>query len=133
MAQPYPHLMPYEIPIWERFLSSPPFSLWRIEYDVHLGEGAVIDPNWPAWLVKVVRSTSKKRADVVVETDNELWILEIKVRAGFSCLGQLLGYGVLLLSEWAPTKPLRLGVVCERVAADIEPVLAEFGIDVFVV
>ena len=133
MPAKYPHMMPFEVPVWERFLADPPFAPVAISYDVHLGQGIPARAEWPPWLVKVVRATSRKRADAVVETADALWILEIKVRASFSALGQLIGYGVLLLEEWKPRKPVHLGVVCERVAADMGPVLNEFGISVFVV
>ena len=133
MPAKYPHMMPFEVPIWERFLADVPFRAVKISYDVHLGKGIPVNPDWPAWLVSVVRATSRKRADVVLETANAVWVLEIKVRASFSALGQLMGYGVLLLEEWEPRKPVRLAVICERVAADMSPVLAEFGISVFVV
>ncbi len=133
MPAKYAHMMPFEVPIWERFLADPPFQMVKISYDVHLGEGIPVNPDWPAWLVRVVRATSRKRADVVVETADAIWILELKVRASFSALGQLIGYGVLLLDEWQPRKPVHLAVVCERVAADMRPVLNEFGISVFVV
>ncbi len=133
MAAKYPHMMPREIPIWERFLAKYGDKFLGFEYDVHLGKGIARDPSWPDWLWKVVQATSRKRADAVGETDREIWIFEVKPRVGFSAVGQLLGYGVLLLEEWRPRKPIRLAAVCERTAPDIEPILREFGIELFIV
>jgi len=133
MPVKYPHMRPKEVPIWERCLKAEVLKPIRIDYDVHLGKGAPIDPAWPEWLKKVVEATSRKRADVVLETRDELWIIEVKERIGFSALGQLLGYGVLLLDEWRPRKPVRLACVCSELSYDLEPVLEEFGIVVWVV
>lgn len=69
----------------------------------------------------------------MVESGGETWILEIKPRASFSALGQLLGYAVLYMAERRPPRPPRLGVIAERTQPDLAGVLLNFGIELFLV
>ena len=73
------------------------------------------------------------RIDAVGYTENEVWLFEVKPRAGRSALGQLLGYANWYLHDFRPEKPLRLGVVCEMVDANMAPLFRRYGIRVFVV
>lgn len=133
MPSPFPHLMPLEVPIWERFLASTDLEFLSLRYDVHLGAGAPVDPAWPAWLVKQVAAVSRKRVDVVGETADAIYIIEIKPRAGMGALGQLLAYELLYRHERRPAKPIIKVALCERVESDVPAVFASYGIRVVVV
>lgn len=119
MPTKYPHLGKYEIQIWERYLEQEGTPPGRITYDLHLGEGAPIDGEWPAWMVAMVKALSTKRVDVVAETRFEIVIFEIKRRAGLSCLGQLLGYEALMYKQKGGWKPIKLVAVCEETEPDM--------------
>lgn len=127
------HLLPHEVRIWRKFFASPPFPIDHVAFDLRLGMGIPIDPEWPAGIQRMARLLTQKRVDVVVKSGNEVWILEIKRRAGLSALGQLLGYGVLYMAEFSPGQSPRLGVIAEGVMSDIGEVMAEFGIVTFLV
>lgn len=121
MPARYPHMRESEARIWEAYIEEFGIPAGRVDYDVRLGEGAEVDPSWPAWMIAMVKALSQKRADVVVETSEEITIFELKRRAGMSCLGQLMGYEALMMKESGAWKPIMLVAVCE----DIEPDMAE--------
>lgn len=133
MPQRMTHLLPHERRIWRKFSLSPPFTLDDVTFDLHLGRGVPLDPDWSPEIQYMATTLTQKRIDVVARSGGDVWILEIKRRAGFSCLGQLLGYGVLFEEEFAPSRPPRLAVIAENVMPDIMEILVEFGISLFLV
>lgn len=133
MANRFPHLLPHERRVWERFLTVAPMRLDSLEYDRRLGEGIPLDPSWPEWVKVSARALTQKRVDVIGRSGPETWLFEVKVRAGSSALGQLLTYALLYMAEERPVNPPRLAVVCESVMSDIGLVLANYRIHIFVV
>ena len=133
MAQKYKHLLPSEIKIWDRVLANPPWTIIRADYDVHLGVGAPLNPAWPDWLKAQVKAVSRKRVDVIVETPEDIWIVEIKPRAGMSALGQVLCYRELYVREYQPTKRVRMVVIAERAESDVPSVYRQFDVGLLLV
>lgn len=127
------HLLGHERRIWRKFLASPPFPLDQVVFDLRLGEGAPVQPEWAPEIQHMARVLTQKRVDVLAISGLDTWILEIKERAGLSALGQLLGYGTLYVQQFNPVSPPRLGVIAEDLMSDIGSVLQEFGISVFLV
>ncbi len=149
----YPHLGPIEVEIWEEFLRKTDLKFIKLEYDVRVGEPKVpkyyydryrtlkklaeVDPKYKFEL-KVVEATikcfealTKLRIDVVGETEDAIWIFEVKPRAGRSALGQLLAYAYWYERQYRPTKPIKLAVVCAEVDHNMLPLFERFGIYVF--
>lgn len=129
----YPHMMPLEVPIWERFLRSERLDFTRLAYDVHVGAGAPIPEGVLDSEVRQIQAITRKRIDVVGETASEVWIIEVKPRAGHAAAGALLNYRRLYRQEHRLRKPLRLAVVCERLEWDVVEYYRELGIVVFLV
>lgn len=124
MPAKYPHMLPRETRIWDAYLDRYGVPEGRVSYDVHLGDGLSPDPEWPEWMVNMVKVLSTHRADVIVERAEEVVIVEVKSVAGMGGLGQLLGYEALWIREHGVGVPVRLVCVCETAEADIE---AAFG------
>jgi len=149
----YPHMGPEESKIWHRFLSATRMRFTRIDYDVRGGTGYI-----PSWLereyrtklelyekglitqrdlelteatLKSTQALTQLRIDVVAETDDAIWILEVKPRAGRSALGQLEAYYFWFMKQFRPAKRVRLGVVCYEVDRNMEPIFASRGIAIF--
>lgn len=129
----YPHMLPREVEIWDRFLGKFGTPEGKINYDVHLGDGAPIDPGWPEWMRDVVAALSRHRADVVVERPHEVVIFEVKSVAGMGAVGQLVGYEALWLRDYGLDRPVRLVCVCERMEADMRAVFAFYEIEPVIV
>lgn len=130
MGPKYPHMLPAEVRRWDAFLAKYGLPEGEINYDVHLGEGAPVDPDWPEWMARMVWSLSTHRLDVVVERPDLVIIIEVKGVAGMSAVGQLLGYEALWLRDRGTDRPVQLLLVCERVEADMRAVFAFYEIEV---
>lgn len=129
----YPHMKPEEVALWERFLLRLPWDALSIEYDVRVGEGSKPPPNAQPWMRKMVHDLSTKRIDAVIETADEIILVELKERASLSAVGQLLSYLSLFTRQRNPRKPVRLVCVADRVAPDMAPIFADYGIQTFIV
>ena len=132
MAVRYPHMGTRESRIWEAYLERYGTPEGRIEYDVHLGEGAEVKEEWPVWMKVMVKALSTKRADVVVDRTLGTTIIEVKRRAGLSAVGQLLGYEALMYKQRGGWKPIDLMVVCEYLEPDMAEVFDYYKIAVVV-
>jgi len=133
MPQEFVHLLPLERPIWAKYLAATTEEFLSLVYDLHLGEGAPVDPSWSEGTAAIVAAVSRKRVDVIGETAGSIIIFEVKPRAGMGAMGQLLNYRALYLRERRPTKPLRMMVVCERVEPDVTRTYAQYGIEIALV
>jgi len=149
----YPHMGPKEAQIWDRFLATTNLKFIKIEYDVRVGPG-----NTPRYLierwrheyelykkgkisreeyqlteniVKMARQLTQLRIDAVGETENEIWIFEVKGRAGRSALGQLLSYQYWYLRQFSPRKRVRLGIVCIDFDRNLLPLFEMHNITIF--
>lgn len=129
----YPHMSPGEEKLWERYLAWCPYAFSALTYDLHLGDSAPLDPTWQPWLVNLVLATSRKRVDVIGETDKEIIIYEVKERAGMNALGQLLCYEALYREEYHPTKPIRKAVITDRLPPNMEVLFPQFNVEVILV
>ncbi len=133
MVQEFTHLLPLERPIWARYLAATTEEFLSLVYDLHLGEGAPIDPALSEGTKAIIAAVSRKRVDVVGETADSIIVFEVKPRAGMGAMGQLLTYRELYLREIRPTKPIRMVVVCERVEPDVPRVYGQYGIEIALV
>jgi len=129
----YVHMMPLEVPIWERFLRSGQLQLDRYEYDIHVGEGAPIPDDATEAEIRQIQAITQKRIDAVGWGEGAVWLIEVKPRAGHSAAGALLNYARLFKEKYRPSLPIRLAVVCERTEWDVSGYYQELGIEVFLV
>jgi hypothetical protein len=149
----YPHMGPEEAKIWHKFLAMAPMNFIRIQYDVHVGTGYVPEYLIKEYrqklelykkglisydevkiteaIIKSVQSLTQLRIDAVAETNQHIWIFEVKPRAGRSALGQLESYYYWYIRQYRPTKPVRLGVVCYEVDPNLEPIFQSKNIEIF--
>lgn len=69
--------------------------------------------------------------DLVCETSKNIWLLETKVTLNCEAIGQVLQDEVLYKNERKPTKPLKLGVICEESDPYLEEVCQKHRITIF--
>lgn len=133
MSQQYTHLLPKEIAIWERFLAAYGDLFKSFDYDIHLGPGAELPDDAPDWVIRQSQAVSRDRVDVVGHRGDAIWIIEIKPRAGKGAIGQLIQYRRQYIEELAPARPVRMVIVCERVAPGVQATCDNLGIGIIVV
>jgi len=149
----YPHMGPIESEIWHRFLALTELHFINIQYDVSVGIGVIPEDLQKEYLrrrelyekglidyrtlreteaiVESISYLTKLRIDVVAETEDEVWIIEVKPRAGRSALGQLESYHFWYVRQYHPIKPVRLACVCYEVDRNVEPLFTTRGIKIF--
>ena len=111
----YPHLMPKDVKIWERFIDQNPDSFGLVSYDVRVGEGMKLPDDAEEPYASDMYHLSKKRIDVVGFVGNEAWVIELKPRAGFTAIGQALG-----LTELYQPEGLLFSIICPCIITDEE-------------
>jgi hypothetical protein len=129
----YPHMLPAESEIWDKFLSqrSPPFI--ALEYDVHVGDTPEPPPTLPDYLVGMFKSVYSKRIDVVAHDPDVIYVIEVKPRAGLSALGQCIAYKYLYERDYKPVKPVQMRIVCEREEPNIREIAKTQGVYIWMV
>lgn len=149
----YPHMGPEESKIWHKFLATADLNFVRINYDVRVGVGVIPKSLEEEYLrrkelyekglidyrslreieaqIESVKALTQLRIDVVAETADKIYIIEVKPRAGRSALGQLESYYFWYLQQYRPTKPVSLAVVCYEVDRNLEPIFFSKGIVIF--
>jgi len=102
----------------------------RIEFNVRVGEGQELPPDTPDFVKELARSVSRPRIDVVASVSDVVRLIEVKVRAGLSSIGQLVGYRTLYFADHPGTARIELHIVAARTSPDVLRVLSENGIGI---
>lgn len=94
------------------------------------------DPEFQKWLdifppERRKRSLPARSIDLVCETSKEIWILEAKVSLNQEAIGQVLQDNDLYQKERKPTKPLKLGIICEESDPYLEETCQRRSITIF--
>ena len=129
----YPHLLPDDIAIWERFLSAYEKRFNSFDYDVRVGLGRPADTSLPENIQKAAIALSQKRIDVVGHTDDAIMCIEITGHAGLKAIGQLVAYPLLYAETFKPTKPVLPLLVCAQLHPDVKPVLDSLKVPFYLV
>lgn len=126
-------MLPPDFPVWWRF-----FDIWRhkiktLYYDCLLGGPFLspeeeLDPIKKSW-----RYVNSKRPDAVIETEEEVWIVEVSANPGLRALGQLVAYQALWLEDPKIAKLERAVLVVETLDTDLGAAAGRFGALIFVV
>jgi hypothetical protein len=127
--QSFPGLLPREILVFRAWLKLHESEYDRFDYNVRLGSGFDPGPTYPQNIRDMAVANTQKRVDAVGYKGEQVTLIEVKDRAGFSAVGQLVGY-LHLYKATNPTKntPRQL-MVANRIADDLMPVLIGAGIE----
>jgi hypothetical protein len=129
----YPHLKPEETEIWSRFIEKHPDIFKSVEYDVLVGKGAEVGEEESEEMRKDIEYLTKKKIDVIGFTDGEIWVIEIRKRAGLDIVGKVVSYRELY-RDIAPTDKRLVGVlVTDQEMPDIRALCQKMGILFFLV
>ena len=98
-----------------------------------VGKGADVEAEESEEMRKDIEYLTKKKIDVVGFTDNEIWVIEIRQRAGLDIVGKVVSY-VELYRDIAPTdKALKGVLITDLKMPDVEELCQRFGIQYFLV
>lgn len=128
-----PHMLPPDIPVWYRFLETWGHEIIALYYDCLLG-GAFLSPEEEKDpLKKSWRYITAKRPDAIIETENEVWIVEVSANPGLRAMGQCLAYLSLWCEDPKIIKPEKAVLIVETLDTDLGAACGRMGVMVFVV
>ena len=129
----YSHLRPEDVVIWERFIKAFPGFYDSVDYDLKVGRPRQYPGKPDDVYRKDLEYLSRKRIDVVGYRGNEIHIIELKPRASFEALGQVIGYTELYLPfrpEGSSVSPV---IITDSEIPDIKDLCFKKGILYFLV
>lgn len=126
----FPGLLPREVLVLKAWLQLHEAEYDRFDYNVRLGEGHDPGPQFPQDIRDQAILNTQKRVDTVAYKSDQPTLIEVKDRAGFSAIGQIVGYDALWRKQFPTTPAPKLLIVCNRFVADILPVLQRQGIEI---
>lgn len=129
----YPHMMPEDVPVWERFLDSQPHDWIRIDYDVKVGEGVDLPPDFGEPFRTSCVNLSKKRIDAVLIYDNFDVVCEVKKCADWRAIGQIIGYPILYQRDVAQHKQVQSALITESFTLDTQYLANYLGLNYILV
>lgn len=126
--QKYPGMLPREIIVLRNWLKLHEAEYDRFDYNMRLGAGFDPGPTFDDNIRKMAQQNTQKRVDAVGYKGDQVTLIEVKDRAGFSAVGQLVGYHALWRAANPEKNPPLLLMVANRIADDLMPVLLSAGI-----
>lgn len=129
----YPHMMREEVEIWRAFLKKYGEKFTGFRYDVHVGEGVGRLPKYDKKTQDMAIRLTQKRIDVVAYRGSDIFIVEIKDRAGMSAVGQLVVEKRLYEKKYGIDKVSGLAIVARSIDNDVRKVAEEMRIQITLV
>jgi hypothetical protein len=123
-----PGMTPEESAIARAWLEAHAAEFDSAEFNVRLGQGIEPQPDWDESTRRFAAASTTKRADVIARRGVDVTIVEVKVRAGLSALGQVLGYRDLWLTQNPGTAVTALVVAASAAEPDVQSVLQQQGV-----
>lgn len=118
--------------VWERFIELNPNKKWRMDYDVKVGIGRLPQEELEEKYKKDWRDLTRKRIDAVAWSENNVFLIELKPRAGLSAIGQILGYSELWADLHDNDRRVRKAVICHSSDPDTLRVAEEAGVEIVI-
>lgn len=129
----YPHMLPADVALWERFLERYGHEFAGFDYDLHVGGRIQRQSEWTEETFSMASALTAKRIDAVGYKLGETWIIEVKPEGGVTSVGQLVTYQILYISKFAPIVPLVCALVCSNILEDELAVMEHMGFKTYVV
>ena len=124
----YPHLLPDDIELWERFLKVRGDQYDSFDYDIRIGKGRDPGTNVDSKIRRMGIELSQRRIDAIGHRPGSLTVIEITLSAGLKAVGQLLTYPDLYKLTYNPTLPVKTLLVAAEIQPDINQALIAHGI-----
>lgn len=127
-SRQYPHLLPEDVIVWERWLATNATKYLSFDYDVRVGPATDPGDNYDPNIRKMASDLSRRRIDAVATTPSGTTLIEITRRAGLTAIGQLFAYPVLYRQTFPDTGPITMLLVCEALGTGVQDVLEAHNI-----
>lgn len=124
----YPHLLPRDVIVWERFLEDHRRSFNYFDYDIRVGEGRPAPSLPTAGLRKMATDLSQRRIDAVGHFDGTRTVIEITHTLGLKAIGQIQSYPILYRTKYPGDYKLNTLLVADVIESDMIQALLELQI-----
>lgn len=120
-----------EVLLWHKFQREHCEDWLRVFYNVRVGKGIPQTEEVPNFILKDWILSTQHRIDALVETKDNIIIVEVRRLAGRAAFGALILYGQLWAKDPQITKPVRLAVVTDYCFGQMLESFKENGIEVY--
>lgn len=117
--------------LWTSFIHNNPDLFTHVAYDVHVGAGCKLDPNWPEYIKKMATKLTQKKIDVVALRNERLWCIEIKEFLDVTSPGQALAYCHLLDLHFLTDRSPQAAVLYQYESWDMATVCVSMDVALF--
>lgn len=125
MAKRFPHLLPEDAALWQRFLHKYGKDYKSYEYDVRVGQGYDPGPTQNPMIRKMSLDLSMRRIDVIATNPNAKTVIEVSKAPSITQIGQLVTYPILYRQTYSYTGTLKTLLVAETISPDIQTVMVQ--------
>lgn len=129
----YPHMMPLDVAIWERFIDEFPDAYDYVQYDVKVGKAPEFVSEHEDEAMQKQASLYQRKIDVIGFKDGEIDIIELKPNAGTAALGQVNGYRHLYMRDYSPPETPKAVVITDRLLPEMGELAHLAGVQIVVV
>lgn len=121
-------MSPEDLEIWRRWWPSVERGAIALYFDIGLGlPDELPETEDSAALAGWIRNT-QKRADVIIERADEVWLVELRFNAQSSAIGRLLTYQQLLIDDNPFKKPIRPYLVTNKFDSEVRRIAEALGL-----
>lgn len=92
-------MSPEDFAIWQRWFPTFRHNINRMYFDVGLGDGLPAPFNAPPQYAKAWLRNTQKRADAILDTLNDLILIELRFDANANAIGRLMTYQLLYAKD----------------------------------
>lgn len=129
----YPHMMPEDVAIWERFIEKFPDAYDKVQYDLNVGKIPSFITDEPEEAQRKQAILYQRKIDVVGFKGTDIDVVELKPRAGTSSLGQVKGYVQLYIRDVNQASRPKPVVITDVFGLDMEALAFGAGVTLIVV
>ncbi len=129
----YPHMKPYDIAIWERFIEQFPDAYDNVQYGVRVGTVPEFVTGHEDPAMQKQAEIYQREIDVVGLKSDQIDIIELKPNASTSALGQVNGYRHLYMVAFTPPETPKAIVITDRLLPDMNFLAEQTGVQMIVV
>lgn len=119
MGKRYPHLLPKDALLWQRFIDSQHNNFLHFDYDVRVGPRVDPGDDYPKHLRDMWGDLTQRRIDAVGHKKDSITIIEISLEAGLTQIGQLEVYPILYAQSYPGTPPISVLLIAETLQTGI--------------
>lgn len=129
----YPHMKPYDVAIWERFILKYPDLYKEVQYDYHVGD----PPEFSKELGDVTEDNQhmlyQLKIDVLGHNPGKIDIIEVKPNAAPASIGQVQSYRTLFVRDEKPAGTIGTVIVTDNERLNMRYLCQQAGVTLYVV